>query len=101
MAKKSVTLRNQYRREMVLKQRDLRRDLKKKAINPKVSDEERAEARAKLQSLPRDGCRVRVRNRCQITGRPRGVYSKFMLGRIKLRELAHAALIPGVTKASW
>ena len=79
----------------------LRKELRKKAIDPKISDEERDAARMKLQSLPRNGCAIRIRKRCQFTGRSRGVYSKFMLSRITFREMAHRGLIPGVTKSSW
>ena len=101
MAKKSVVLRNEKRRKMAQKQFALRKELRAKAINFKLSDEERDQARTKLQSLPRNGCAVRVRNRCQLTGRPRGVYSKFMVSRIVFREMAHRGLLPGVTKSSW
>ncbi len=65
------------------------------------TDEERYEARLKLQQLPRDASPTRQRNRCAITGRSRGVFSKFGLGRMKLRELAMKGEIPGMTKASW
>jgi small subunit ribosomal protein S14 len=71
------------------------------AGNEKLSDEARYEARLKLQKLPRDASPVRLRNRCQLTGRPRGVYSKFGLGRIKLREIAMRGEVPGMVKASW
>jgi small subunit ribosomal protein S14 len=101
MAKKSVTLRNQKRQKMAAKQLPLRIELRKKAIDQKLSDEERYQARMKLQSLPRNGAKERVRNRCQLTGRPRGVYSKFMISRITFREMAHKGLLPGVTKSSW
>ena len=67
----------------------------------RAADEAREEARAKLQKLPRDASPVRLRNRCALTGRPRGVYSKFGLGRNKLRDLALKGEIPGVIKASW
>ena len=67
----------------------------------KLSDEERAEARAKFQALPRNSSPVRLRNRCALTGRPRGVYSKFGLSRSKLRDIAMRGEIPGVIKASW
>jgi small subunit ribosomal protein S14 len=69
--------------------------------NPRVSDEDKEAARAKLQKLPRDASPVRLRNRCALTGRPRGVYRKFGLGRTKLRELALRGEVPGVIKASW
>jgi small subunit ribosomal protein S14 len=67
----------------------------------KLSQEDRYEARLKLQKLPRDASPVRLRNRCALTGRPRGVYSKFGLGRSKLRDIAMRGEIPGVIKASW
>lgn len=101
MAKKSVVLRNEKRKKMAARQAPLRRELRKKSIDPKLSDDDREAARMKLQSLPRNGSRVRVRNRCQVTGRGRSVYKKFMLSRITFREMAHRGLIPGVTKASW
>jgi small subunit ribosomal protein S14 len=101
MAKKSVIHRNKKRIELSNRHRQLREELKAKAIDPKVSDEEQFAARMKLQKLPRNGSPTRVRNRCQITGRPRGVYRKFMISRIVLREYAHLGYIPGMTKASW
>jgi small subunit ribosomal protein S14 len=69
--------------------------------DPKVSDEDREAARVKLQKLPRNASPTRLRNRCAITGRPRGVYRKFGLGRNKLRDLALRGEVPGVIKASW
>ena len=69
--------------------------------NTRLSDEARLAARHKLQQLPRDASPTRLRNRCKITGRPRGVYSKFGLGRNKLREFAMRGEIPGIVKASW
>jgi small subunit ribosomal protein S14 len=69
--------------------------------NTKLSEDERATARLKLQSLPRNSSPVRLRNRCALTGRPRGTFKKFGLGRIKLREFAMRGEIPGVVKASW
>jgi small subunit ribosomal protein S14 len=71
------------------------------ARDPQASDEDRDAARAKLQQLPRNASPTRLRNRCNLTGRPRGVYRKFGLGRNKLREIAMRGEIPGVTKASW
>jgi small subunit ribosomal protein S14 len=67
----------------------------------KASLEDRREARLKLQSLPRNSSPVRLRNRCALTGRPRGVFSKFGIGRSKLRDLMMAGFVPGITKASW
>jgi len=69
--------------------------------NPKSADAAREEAQAKLQALPRDSSPSRLRNRCQITGRPRGYYRKFGLGRTKLREATMRGEIPGLGKASW
>lgn len=79
----------------------VRKELRVKALDAKLSDEERAEARKKLQKLPRNGSATRVRVRCSVTGRSRGNYRKFGLCRIKFREMALEGLIPGVTKASW
>jgi small subunit ribosomal protein S14 len=101
MAKKSTTLRNEKRIRMAANQYAKRQELKEKALDPKISDEERYKARMKLQSLPRNGAKERVRNRCQLSGRPRGIYKKFMISRIVFREMAHKGLIPGVTKSSW
>ncbi len=101
MAKTSVILRNERRKKMVTQHRELRAELKRKAISAKLSDEERHEARVKLQKLPRNGAKVRVRNRCQVTGRPRGVYGKLLISRIVFREMAHRGLLPGIKKASW
>ena len=101
MAKLSVTLRNDKRVKMAKMQDALRKELRKKSIDFDLPDEEREAARTKLHELPRDGARIRVRNRCQATGRSRGVYKKFMLSRICFREMASQGLIPGVTKASW
>jgi small subunit ribosomal protein S14 len=69
--------------------------------NAKASDEDRAAAREKLQALPRNASPVRLRNRCALTGRPRGFFRKFGLARNKLREIAMRGEIPGLTKASW
>lgn len=101
MAKLALTNRNQKRRKSVAKYAPRRALLLATINDSKQSDEARAEARAKLQQLPRDASPVRLRNRCELTGRPRGVYRKFGLGRSKLREIAMRGEIPGVTKASW
>jgi small subunit ribosomal protein S14 len=101
MARLSVKLREKKRRETVLKFKAKRLALLETLQNPKTSDEDRDAARAKLQKLPRDASPTRLRNRCALTGRPRGVYRKFGLGRIKLRELAMRGEVPGVIKASW
>lgn len=101
MAKKSVVLRNEKRRKMADTQRKIREELRERAIDPKVSDEDRDKARFKLQSLRRNGAQTRVRNRCQVTGRSRGIIRRFMVSRITFREMALKGLIPGVTKSSW
>ena len=101
MAKMAVINREQKRREMVAKFAAKRALLIAAIQNSKLSEEERAAARLKLQTLPRDSSPVRLRNRCALTGRPRGTFKKFGLGRIKLREFAMRGEIPGIVKASW
>jgi small subunit ribosomal protein S14 len=101
MAKLSVINRDLKRRETVKKFAAKREELLSIVDNLNVSDEERYAARQKLQALPRNSSPVRLRNRCALTGRPRGVFSKFGLGRTKLREFAMRGEIPGVIKASW
>ncbi len=101
MAKTALINREQKRRDTVKKFAAKRAELQAIIANVKLSDEERAEARQKLQALPRNASPVRLRNRCALTGRPRGTFRKFGLGRTKLREYAMAGEIPGVIKASW
>ena len=101
MAKMSVINRNEQRREMVKKFAPKRQALRDAANNQSLSPEERYEARLKLQKLPRNASPVRVRNRCALTGRPRGTFRKFGLARGKLRDIAMRGEIPGVIKASW
>lgn len=101
MAKLALINRDKKRRATVQKFAAKRADLLAIINNPKLSDEERYDARQKLQKLPRDASPVRLRNRCELTGRPRGVYRKFGLGRIKLREVAMRGELPGMVKASW
>jgi len=101
MAKLALVLRDKKRRKTVEKFKLRRAALIEIIEDSRASDEAREEARAKLQRLPRDASPVRLRNRCALTGRPRGVYSKFGLGRNKLRDLALKGEIPGVIKASW
>jgi len=101
MAKTAVINRDQKRRLVVKKYAKRRAELLAIMSNAKVSDEERLLARRKLEQLPRDSSATRLRNRCQLTGRPRGVFRKFGLGRNKLREIAMRGEIPGVVKASW
>ena len=101
MAKTCMIEREQKRREMVKKFAAKRTELNTAANDIKASPEDRREARLKLQSLPRNSSPVRLRNRCALTGRPRGVFSKFGIGRSKLRELMMRGEVPGITKASW
>jgi len=101
MAKLAVKLRDQNRRKTVEKFKARRASLLEILQDPRASDEAKAEARDKLQKLPRDASPVRLRNRCAMTGRPRGVYRKFGLGRNKLRDLALKGEVPGIIKASW
>ena len=101
MAKLAVILRDKKRRRTVEKFKAKRAALTEIVHDSRATDEARDEARAKLQKLPRDASPVRLRNRCALTGRPRGVYSKFGLGRNKLRDLALKGEVPGVIKASW
>ena len=101
MAKRSVINRDLKRRDTVKKYSAKRAALLAIVTNIKLSEEERYAARQKLQALPRDSSPVRLRNRCALTGRPRGVFSKFGLGRSKLRDFAMRGEVPGVIKASW
>ena len=101
MAKASVINRELKRRDTVKKFATKRAELLSIIADIKLSEEKRYAARQKLQALPRDSSPVRLRNRCALTGRPRGVFSKFGLGRTKLREFAMRGEIPGVIKASW
>jgi small subunit ribosomal protein S14 len=101
MSKIALTNRDQKRRKTVKKFAAKRAELMALINNQKMSPEDRYEARLKLQKLPRNASPVRLRNRCALTGRPRGVYRKFGLGRSKLRDIAMRGEIPGVIKASW
>jgi small subunit ribosomal protein S14 len=101
MSKLCMKLRNEKRQAMSERQAKVRAELKMKALDASLSDEERANARKTLQKLPRNGAAGRVNSICQLTGRSKGVYRKFGLSRIKFRELALEGKIPGVTKSSW
>ena len=101
MAKMAVINREQKRRDTVKKFAAKRIELLATISNMKLSDEDRIAARLKLQALPRNASPVRLRNRCALTGRPRGTFRKFGLGRIKVREFAMRGEIPGIVKASW
>ena len=101
MAKLAVINRNEKRKKLVAKFAKRRAALEAIVDNARASDEERYAARLKLQQLPRNANPTRVRSRCSLTGRPRGVYSKFGLGRSKLRDYIMRGEVPGVVKASW
>ncbi|MCL2656398.1 MAG: 30S ribosomal protein S14 [Betaproteobacteria bacterium] len=101
MAKLALINREEKRAKLVAKYAAKRADLIAKINDSKLSDEERMEARLKLQQLPRNAAPTRQRNRCALTGRPRGVFRKFGLCRNKLREVAFRGEVPGMTKASW
>ncbi len=101
MAKKSAILKNQRRIKLVAKYAGRRERLKAIAADEARPQEERFIARLKLAELPRNSAPTRVRNRCQLTGRPRGNYRKFKMSRISFRELASSGKIPGVVKSSW
>jgi len=101
MAKLAVVNRDKKRRKTVAKFAARRTELLATINDSKRSDEDRQEAREKLQQLPRNASPVRLRNRCKLTGRPRGVFRKFGLARNKLREIALRGEIPGLIKASW
>ena len=101
MAKTSLIQRELKRTQLVAKYAAKYAELKGTANDAKKSDEERYGARLELQKLPRNAYPTRLRNRCEITGRPRGTFRQFGLGRNKIRELAFKGDIPGVVKASW
>jgi small subunit ribosomal protein S14 len=101
MAKTSMIERDKRRKQLSAKYAVKRAELRDKVKNVKLSEEERHAAMVALQKLPRDSSRSRVRNRCGLTGRPRGYYRKFGLSRSKLREVLMRGEAPGVTKASW
>lgn len=101
MSKVALINRDLKRRKTVKKFAVYRAELFAVINDTSVSDEERYSARIKLQMLPRNASPVRLRNRCLLTGRSRGVYSKFRLGRSKLRDIAMSGEIPGMIKASW
>ncbi len=101
MAKMSAVEKNKNRRRLVAKEAKKRAELRGVARDRSVSPEERFRATLKLAVRPRNGAAVRVRNRCELTGRPRGYYRKLKLSRIALRDLASCGQIPGMVKASW
>ena len=101
MAKLSQVLRDQKREKLIEKYADKRAELRAKMKDPDLDPDEKAEAMAKLNSLPRNSCPTRLTRRCFLTGRSKAVYRKFGLSRIAVRELALRGDLPGVTKSSW
>lgn len=101
MAKTSAVEKNKKRRKLVKKYAAKRARLKAMACDENLPMEERFKARLKLAELPRNSSKTRIRNRCELTGRPRAYYRKFKLSRVALRDLASQGAIPGVVKSSW
>jgi small subunit ribosomal protein S14 len=101
MAKTSVVERQKKREILVKRNWEKRQGFKKRSMDMKLTEEERQEARTQLNKMSRNTSPVRLRNRCALTGRPRGYYRKFKVSRLCFREFALFGLIPGVTKASW
>jgi len=101
MAKNSAVERNKKRMRLAKQYADRRARLKAAVMNRDATPEDRFEAVLKLAELPRNSAKERVRLRCELTGRPRGVYRKFKLGRVMLRDLANKGQIPGMVKSSW
>lgn len=101
MAKKSSVVKQKRRERTVSLNWEKRKTLKERANDLSLSQEERDQARVGLNKLPRNASPIRLRNRCQLTGRPRGFLRKFKLSRLTFREMASMGLIPGVTKSSW
>jgi small subunit ribosomal protein S14 len=101
MAKKSKIAKNEQRKVVVERYAAKRAELKKTLVDENATDEAREEARLGLQKLPRDASPVRLRNRDQIDGRPRGTIQKFGISRVRFRDMAHRGELPGITKSSW
>lgn len=101
MSKVSIVQRQLKRENLSQKYATKREELKSKAYDSTLSADERQKYQTQLQKLPKNSSKVRLRNRCAITGRPRGVYRKFGLARNKIREIAMRGELPGLTKASW
>ena len=101
MAKTSSIEKNKRRRKLVARYANKRAELKRVSDDESLTLEERFQARLKLAALPRNSSAVRIRNRCEITGRPRGYYRKLKMSRIALRDLTSMGLVPGMVKSSW
>jgi small subunit ribosomal protein S14 len=101
MAKKSSIEKNNRRRKLTARLAGKRAELKARAKDKSLSQEDQFAARLKLAELPRNSSAVRIRNRCEVSGRPRGVYRKLKVSRIALRDLGNNGMIPGLVKSSW
>ncbi len=101
MAKNSAILNNNKRKKLAKQHAEKRAELKAMTTDMSLSMEDRFNATLKLAKMPRNSSATRVRNRCEVTGRPRGYYRKLRMSRIALRELASQGMIPGMTKSSW
>ena len=101
MAKKSAVEKNKKRRKLAAKYAEKRARLKEIAVDESLSDQERFSARLKLAKLPRNSSPSRIRNRCEVSGRPRGYYRKLKMSRVALRELGNQGKVPGLVKSSW
>jgi len=101
MAKKSAIEKNNRRRKLVERLAAKRARLKAEAVDQSLDDQQRFAARLKLAELPRNSSPTRIRNRCQVTGRPRGYYRKLKMSRIALREMGNDGKVPGMVKSSW
>ncbi|GAB4234082.1 MAG: 30S ribosomal protein S14 [Chlamydiales bacterium] len=101
MARKALIEKEKRRERMVSLKREKRQELKKRSLDMSLSEQEREQARLELNKMPRDSSPTRLRNRCKLTGRPRGYLRKFKLSRLCFREMSLFGLIPGITKASW
>lgn len=101
MAKKSSVQKTQRKKKLIAKYATKRAELKKQFLNPELDFDQKMEIQKKLESLPTNSCKIRHRNRCWLTGRPRAYHRDLGLCRNALRLMAHQGLIPGLTKASW
>jgi small subunit ribosomal protein S14 len=101
MAKKSSIEKNEHRRKLVARDLKKRDALKAVISNRETPLDERVQAVMKLAEMPRNGAKIRIRNRCEVTGRPRAYYRKLKMSRVALRELGNLGLVPGLVKSSW
>ena len=101
MAKKSSIEKNNHRRRLVARDLKKREALKADISNRETALDERIQAVIKLAEMPRNGAKIRIRNRCEVTGRPRAYYRKLKMSRVALRELGNLGLVPGLVKSSW